>query len=113
MKKIDRNKYLNLSQLKERGWTDSKIKEWLKEPDEYAKNPMYRSASPTKLYLIERVIKQEQNEIFIEWFKNSKEKRIKLSQKQKAIHNANIMIYGNQEEDMKNLYILMNVVKNF
>jgi len=111
--KIDKNKYLNLSQLKARGWTSSKVCEWLREPDEYTRNPMYKSASPTKLYLLKRVTKQEKNKRFIEWFKDSKEKRIKLSQKQKSIHELKkqeLLSYINSLEinipkmDKKRLY---------
>jgi len=77
--KFDRNKYFNLKQLKERGWTNTKINLWLKEPDKLIKNPIYRSASPSKLYLSSKVKQQEKNKRFLTWIEASKGKREKLS----------------------------------
>jgi hypothetical protein len=83
---MNRNSYFNLKELKERGWTDSKILLWLKEPDELRKNPFYKSAGLQKLYLIERVIEQENTEMFLEWKNKSIIKREKLSNAQLKIH---------------------------
>ena len=86
--KINRDKFFNIKQLKERGWTQSKINSWLKEPDATIANPIYRSASPSKLFLIARVKRQEKNKRFIEWIDKSKSKRQKLSKTLKEV-NAN------------------------
>jgi Zn-finger nucleic acid-binding protein len=41
--------------IKERGWTDGLIKKHLGEPDEFKKNPHYKSGPPMRLFLLERV----------------------------------------------------------
>jgi hypothetical protein len=40
--------------LRERGWTDAMVREYLGEADATRPNPRYRSAAPMKLYLTER-----------------------------------------------------------
>jgi hypothetical protein len=46
--------HLTMTGLRERGWTDAMIREYLGEPDATRPNPRYRSAAPMKLYLAER-----------------------------------------------------------
>jgi hypothetical protein len=46
--------YLTMTGLRERGWTDAMIREYLGEPDATRPNPRYSSAAPMKLYLAER-----------------------------------------------------------
>ena len=46
--------YLTMAVLRERGWTDAMIREYLGEPDATRPNPRYSSAAPMKLYLTER-----------------------------------------------------------
>jgi hypothetical protein len=46
--------YLTMAGLRERGWTDGMIREYLGEPDDTRANPRYSSAAPMKLYLAER-----------------------------------------------------------
>jgi hypothetical protein len=46
--------HLTMAGLRERGWTDAMISEYLGEPDATRPNPRYRSAAPMKLYLAER-----------------------------------------------------------
>jgi hypothetical protein len=46
--------YLTMAGLRERGWTDGMIREYLGEPDDTRPNPRYSSAAPMKLYLAER-----------------------------------------------------------
>jgi len=46
--------HLTMAGLRERGWTDAMISEYLGEPDATRPNPRYRSAAPMKLYLPER-----------------------------------------------------------
>ena len=45
---------LTTASLRERGWTDAMIREYLGEPDATRPNPRYWSAAPMKLYLAER-----------------------------------------------------------
>lgn len=47
--------YLTMAGLRERGWTDAMIREYLGEPDATRPNPRYSRAAPMKLYLTERV----------------------------------------------------------
>ncbi len=46
--------HLTMARLRERGWTDAMIREYLGEPDDTRPNPRYWSAAPMKLYLAER-----------------------------------------------------------
>lgn len=46
--------HLTMAGLREHGWTDAMISEYLGEPDATRPNPRYRSAAPMKLYLAER-----------------------------------------------------------
>jgi len=69
-----RSEYFNLKELKERKWTKSKIDKYL-EPDKIIPNPMFRSASPSKLFLKSRVYSIEESEEFIEWLEKSKKSR--------------------------------------
>ncbi|HEX3711514.1 MAG TPA: hypothetical protein VHV09_01870 [Trebonia sp.] len=45
---------LTMAGLRERGWTDAMIRDYLGEPDATRPNPRYRTAAPMKLYLVER-----------------------------------------------------------
>jgi hypothetical protein len=45
---------LTTASLRERGWTDAMIRDYLGEPDATRPNPRYSSAAPMKLYLAER-----------------------------------------------------------
>ena len=53
--------YLTMADLRERGWTDAMIGEYLGEPDATRPNPRYWNAAPMKLYLPERVEAAEAN----------------------------------------------------
>jgi len=75
--------YFTLTNLKERGWTDAKIKNWLGDADLLKDNPRYRSAPQMRLYLKERVLSFEKNNLFIEWKEKSKERRLKQSNRMK------------------------------
>jgi hypothetical protein len=46
--------FLTMPGLRERGWTDAMIREYLGEPDATQPNPRYASAAPMKLYRAER-----------------------------------------------------------
>jgi hypothetical protein len=50
--------------LRERGWTDAMIREYLGEPDGTRPNPRYSSAAPMKLYL---AVRAEAAEASPEW----------------------------------------------
>ena len=49
------NEYVCLSSLYERGWTASLVRRFLNEPDKFTVYPRYRSASPMKLFAMDRV----------------------------------------------------------
>lgn len=74
-----KDNYFTTKELKERGWTKSKIELWLKEPDELATNPFYKSAGKMKLYLKKRVKQQERNKRFKHWIEPSLATRRKIS----------------------------------
>jgi len=67
--------YMTKSTLKTRGWTDKGMGLFLKTHDKEAKNPVFKSASPMKLYLIQRVEKAEQTKRFQEFQSKNKTKR--------------------------------------
>lgn len=50
---------LSASKVKERGWTGSLIRRFLDPPDATAPKPTFRSASPLRLYDVERVLGME------------------------------------------------------
>jgi hypothetical protein len=56
--------YLTMAGLRERGWTDAMVREYLGEPDATRPNPRYWRAAPMKLYLTERA---EASEASPEW----------------------------------------------
>ena len=51
--------YLTMSGLRERGWTDAMIRDYLGDPDATRPNPRYWSAAPMKLYLADRAATAE------------------------------------------------------
>jgi hypothetical protein len=46
--------YLTMADLRERGWTDAMVRDYLGEPDATRPNPRYWNAAPMKRYLTER-----------------------------------------------------------
>ena len=77
---------LSAPELRERGWTESLIKRFLKDPDKLVKNPHYSSAAPMRLYLKRRIEKAEGKQMFAE----AKAIAAKRSQASKvAIHKKN------------------------
>jgi hypothetical protein len=58
--------YLTMAGLRERGWTDAMIREYLGEPDAARPNPRYRSAAPMKLYLADRAKAAEASPEWVE-----------------------------------------------
>lgn len=67
--------YLSRGKLKERGWTDNIIKKFMPLCDKEKKNPYYASASPMKLYLLERVKKIEDTDKFKKEFIESQPRK--------------------------------------
>lgn len=57
---------VTVAALKERGWTPAKIRDWLGPPDQTAKNPIYSTAAPMRLYNLERIEAAEAEQA--EWF---------------------------------------------
>ncbi|WP_080058281.1 hypothetical protein [Spirosoma aerolatum] len=57
----DKPKYISQAALKNRnGWSQKTINHYLPQPDHLAVNPYYRSAAPSKLYLLSRIETIEQ-----------------------------------------------------
>ena len=51
----EKEQYVSLKGLKAEGWTDKLIQKFLGNPDKTARNPMFASAAPVKLYSRTRV----------------------------------------------------------
>jgi hypothetical protein len=58
--------YVSMKGLKAEGWTDKLIQKFLGEPDKTARNPMFASAAPVKLYNRTRVLSVSQTKEFLE-----------------------------------------------
>jgi hypothetical protein len=71
---------VNISELKQRGWTDSAIRKFLGEPDKLKPNPHYKKAPPMRLYDSDRVEQTEESEEWKEWYQKSLDRREKQSQ---------------------------------
>jgi hypothetical protein len=67
--------YLSRGKLKERGWTDRIIKNFMPLCDKEKKNPYYASAYPMKLYLLERVKQIENTDKFKKEFTKSQPRK--------------------------------------
>ena len=59
--------FLNLSKVKERGWTPAAIRNFLGEPDELRRNPHYKCAAPMQMFKEERVLVAEASDAFNAW----------------------------------------------
>lgn len=59
--------WLSKAAIKERGWTEGAIKQFLGSPEETRKNPHYRSGASMQLWRFETVFEAEQNPEFIAW----------------------------------------------
>lgn len=53
------------SQLKQRGWTEKLIREFLGEPDESSENPHYSCAAPVCFFSMKRVHRSEKSKRFL------------------------------------------------
>lgn len=82
------DEFLTVAALKERGWTDGKIRTVLGEPDRKVVNMHYRSAAPLRLYALKRVTAAEQSPEWQEWLQKTLARRQKQSETFKAIAAA-------------------------
>lgn len=67
--------FLTKTDLLERGWTEAAIKRFAFEPDQLKRNPYYRSGSPMKFYLLDRIEAIEKTPEFIEWQQKSEKRK--------------------------------------
>jgi len=79
------SEYIYKSTVKQRGWTDGAIKEWLGEPDKTVKNPNYKSGPPSSLYLLSRVVAVEESQEFKDWLAKHSTRREALSMSAKTV----------------------------
>jgi len=64
----DREKLYSVSDLKERGWTETAIKRFLPAPDDTRPNPHYsRAGAPMKFWLKSRIHRIEKTKRFLAW----------------------------------------------
>lgn len=66
MKTSKKREWYTSTSLKERGWSDSMIKNILGEPDDYMENPHYKYAAAMKLWTVKRVQNAERRKVFKE-----------------------------------------------
>jgi hypothetical protein len=86
MEKVER---VTLSTLKQRGWTDGAVKQFLGEPDALAPNPNYRTGPKMRLYDLPRVEAAEISEPWQTWREATKSRREKASARQsEPMNNA-------------------------
>jgi hypothetical protein len=71
-----RSKRLTASALRERGWTDAAVRRFLDPPDATARNPVFRSAAPMKLYDPARVEAVESSPEWKVWRQASEARRV-------------------------------------
>jgi hypothetical protein len=71
--------YLTLSNLKERGWTRTLIRDLLGQEDATRPNPYYRTAPPVRLYLLDRVQSAEQSEQWTERIEKVAKRKVAAS----------------------------------
>jgi len=98
-----KKEYLSRGKLKERGWTDGIIKKFMPLCDKEKKNPYYASASPMKLYLLERVKQIENTDKF-------KKELIKSQPRKKASHKAVETKLKKIRDYIKNLKIIVKKI---
>lgn len=72
-----RREFISKVTLKERGWTDSLIRQFYPVPEKEVRNPHYSCAAPMKLYDLSRVKDVEKNENFIRAKEKIKERTLK------------------------------------
>ncbi len=70
---------ITLAGLKESGWTDGAVKQFLGEPDALVSNPNYGSGPRMRLYDLLRVVRTEQSQAWRVWRDRTKARREKGS----------------------------------
>ena len=70
-----KKQYLSLSSLKQRGWTESIIKNMSLTPDKEKVNPHYKCTSPMKLYDLGKIEALEKTEKFMLLFEKSQKRK--------------------------------------
>ena len=73
------NLLFNKTNLKERGWTEAAIRDFLGEPDNTEVNPYYRGGPRILLWTESRVIQAERTKEFCDWKERSADRRELLS----------------------------------
>ncbi|VVB52743.1 Uncharacterised protein [uncultured archaeon] len=84
--------YCSIAGLKHRGWTTKAIELFLGEPDKTDVNPHYRSAAPTKLYHLGRVIDAEKSQAYMDFMK-ANAGRVEASKRAVDTKKAKLMKY--------------------
>lgn len=85
MEKVER---VTLSTLKQRGWTDGAVTQFLGEPDALVPNPNYRTGPKMRLYDLPRVEAAEASEGWQAWRAATKSRREKASARQSERMNT-------------------------
>lgn len=85
--------FLSLAALKERGWTDALVRDFLGEADKTKTNPIYKKAAPMKLFEAGRVEATESQPEFLEAFERaqSRSKAARDRARKKALELASEM----------------------
>lgn len=81
-KTMERVERVTLSTLRQRGWTDGAVKQFLGEPDALATNPNYRSGPKMRLYDLPRVEAAEISEPWQMWREATRSRRERASARQ-------------------------------
>ena len=79
----DERTYLNKTKLKERGWTDTIIKNFLGVPDDEQPNTLYEKGPSIKLYCLKRVKQTEKTDAFADAQIKAAARRAKLAKSRK------------------------------
>ena len=75
------NDWLTKSAIKERGWTDGAIRNFLGAPEDTRKNLHYRTGPPMLLWRLSTVLEAEQDSQFVKWRTKHDSRRTKLKER--------------------------------
>ena len=87
--------YYSAYDLKERGWTETAIKKFLKEPDNFLRNPRYSTSAQKRQWEKLKVHRAEENPEFQEW-KSKLEKRRKAGKQASVTKRKNLILKAEQ-----------------
>ena len=90
--------YITKTGLKERGWTDTMIRDFLADPDKYGQNPYYRSGADIQYYALSRIEAAEQSQA---WQERSEAARRRRSAAEKATQTKTQRLIDSLEEKEK------------